>query len=110
MASNLTQIVVVERETPDLGIDSDEEQVWAPHGPMRAEVRPLRFTEAEREGATRIVQGYLLRVYTAHVEASALTASDRLLWKGLTLNIREVRQQPSNVRFTEIVAEAGITQ
>ncbi len=110
MASNLNQVVEVERETPDPGIGADEAQAWASVGLLRAEVRPLRFSEAEREGATRVVQGYLLRVYTAAVSALAVTAADRVRWNGLVMNVREVRHQPSNIRFTEIVAEAGVTQ
>lgn len=110
MASNLTAVVVLEREAVDLGIDSDEAQDWSAVGTFRAEVRPLRFTEAEREGATRELQGYLFRIYTSQARAMSMTAADRLVWNGRTLNIREVRDPDPRARFTEIIAESGVTQ
>ncbi len=110
MSSGMTAVVVVERETQDLGIDSDEDQDWSVVGSMRCEVRPIRFSESEREGAQRVLKGYLFRAYTAAVTALSLTESDRLQWNGITLNIREIRMPEARVRFTEIIAEAGITQ
>jgi head-tail adaptor len=110
MSSGLTAVLTVQRETVDTGIDSDEQQVWSTVGKLRAEVKPLRFTEDERQGAMRTVKGYLFRVYTSAVTAMSLTESDRLLWNGLTLNIREVRSPDARIRFTEIIAEAGTSQ
>ena len=110
MSSQMTAVVVLERETPDIGIDSDEAQDWSSAGTFRAAVQPLRFSEAEREGATRTVQGYLFRVHTSTVRALSITAADRLLWQGRTLNIREVREPEPRIRFTEIIAEAGVGQ
>lgn len=109
MPSLLTEVVEIERDTPDLDIESDETQRWSSVGTVRAEVRPLRFSEAEREGATRTVQGYLFRVYTRAVAAFAITAADRLKWSGIVLNIREVRRPPPGETYTEIIAEAGVT-
>lgn len=110
MSSGMTAVVVLERETVDLSIAADEVQEWFEAGTLRAEVRPLRFSEAEREGAVRAVKGYLFRVYTSAVRALGITEADRLVWNGMTLNIREVRAPEARVRFTEIIAEAGVTQ
>lgn len=110
MSSGLTAVVVVERETVDSGIDSDEQQVWSQLGSMRCEVSPIRFNESERQGAVRTVKGYQFRAYTSAVNALAITEADRFVWNGMTLNIREVRLPEARTRFTTIIAEAGVTQ
>ena len=110
MSSGMTAVVTLERETTDLGIASDEVPAWETVATLRAEVKPLRFSEQEREGAARAVQGYLFRVHTSAVRAHAITASDRFIWDQREFNIREVRQPEARVRFTEIVAETGTTQ
>jgi head-tail adaptor len=110
MSSGMTALLTVERETVDSGIDSDEQQDWASVGSVRAEVKPIRFSESERQGAMRTTKGYLFRVYTAAVRQLAITEADRFVWDGITFNIREVRIPEARTRFTEIVAEAGVTQ
>lgn len=110
MSSRMRGVCTLQRDTSDIGIDSEEAQAWTTVGTFRAEVRPLRFSESEREGAVRAVQGYLIVTHTSTARALAITAADRVLWNGRTLNIREVRDPDPGVRFTEIVAESGVTQ
>lgn len=110
MSSGMTAVVTLQREAEHLDPESDEAQDWREAGTFRAEVKPLRFTEDERQGAMRSVKGYLFRVYTSAVNALSITEADRLVWNGLTLNIREVRLPEARVRFTDIIAEAGVSQ
>lgn len=110
MSSRMRGLCTLQRDSSNIGIDSDEAQAWTTIATFRAEVRPLRFSESEREGAVRAVQGYLLVLHTSTVRAHTITAADRVLWNGRTLNIREVRDPEPGVRFTEIIAESGVTQ
>ena len=110
MSSRMRGVCTLQRDSSNLGIDSDEAQTWTTAGTFRAEVRPLRFSESEREGAVRAVQGYLIITHPSTARALAITAADRVLWNGRTLNIREVRDPDPGTRFTEIIGEAGVTQ
>ncbi len=110
MSSRMRGVCTLQRDGSDIGIDSDEDQEWTTVDTFRAEVRPLRFSESEREGAVRAVQGYLFIVHTSTVRALSITAADRIQWNGRTMNIREVRDPDPGVRFTEIIAESGVTQ
>lgn len=102
--------ITIERESTSLAADSDEEQVWASIGTIRASLKPLRFSDAERQGAVRTVKGYLFECYAGEIRALAVTEVDRIVWGDETLNIREVRMPDERTTFVEIVAEAGVIQ
>lgn len=109
MIGKLTEVVAVDVEDGQ-GID-EIEPIFREVARMRAEVKPVRATESEREGAVRDVSVYLFKVHTSALRATPIAAvSHRIRWAGRIFNIREVRAPMAREPFTDIVAEAGVSQ
>ena len=103
MLGTLTETIAIDVE------DGQGDAEWREICRMRAAVKPVRASEAEREGALRTVQVYLFKVLTSALRAMPVTASHRIRWKGTSYNVREVRSPVDREPFTEIVAESGVT-
>ena len=78
---------------------------------MFANVKPVRQSESERQGAERASRMYLFTVF----RREDITESMRLVWQESATsqqicNIREVRRGPTRDLTMTIVAEAGVTQ
>lgn len=111
MASTLGRLREVIRIDAETAQDEDDEAVpaWTEIGVMRAEARPVRASETEREGALRTVQVYLFTVLTSERRRVGVSSLHRIRWGSMAFNVREVRVPSDNVALTEIVAETGVT-
>jgi head-tail adaptor len=103
----LTEVIAIDREDPPA--DEEGDPFWVEVARMRASAKPVRASEAEREGAVREIQVYLFTVLTSALRSAPVSATGhRLRWKGRAMNIREVRRPVDQEHFTEIVAESGV--
>lgn len=85
-------------------------EAWTDIGTCWAKVTGQRMGEGERHDAMREAFTYLFKVPTPMARELALTADDRIVWRGGEFNIREVRTVPRRIAFTDITAESGVTQ
>ena len=108
MIGRLTEVIRVDVE---VGQAPDEiAPIYREIARFRAEVKPGRATESEREAAVHEVQVYIFKVLTSALRAAPVTAvGHRIRWAGRTFNIREVRTPVAREPFTDIVAEAGVS-
>ena len=111
MASGkLHDIVSVEAETRTPDGHGGFTHTWAEVGQLWAAVAPVRSAESTREGTLRNTTVYKVEVLAEAAAEIAITASHRLVWNGLTLNIREAPVQTSRSPMLPIIAEAGVAQ
>lgn len=105
----MTEIVALDIE--DSQGEDEGDPVWREVVPrLRAAVKSVRASDAERDGAVRDIQVYLFRVYAAALRETPISASrHRLRWLGRAYNVREVRVQGAREPWAEIVAESGVT-
>jgi len=74
-------------------------------GQAWASVSWVRGGEADRQGALRELHIYRFAVLSAAVEALGLTIKDRIVWNGLSYDIREQPRRLATEPETEIIAE-----
>lgn len=109
MLGRLSEVIAVEIEDGQ-GADAELAPIFREIGRMRADVRPVRASESEREGAVREVQVYLFKVLTSALRAVPVSSTGhRIRWQGRAYNVREVRSPVAREPFTEIVAESGVS-
>lgn len=102
----LTEIISVDQETTNA--DDEDAPTFLEIGRLRAEVKPLRATEAERANAVRTVSVYQFTVLARAAAAIGVTPQHRIRWGSLEFNVREVRTPPPQVPFLDIIAETGV--
>ena len=108
--ADLADLITIERETlTSDGSGHTFTSSWATLGQMYAEVKAVRASEAERQGAVRELHVMLFRVHAGEVRALAVRSADRVQWDGRQWNVREIRIGPPREMFAEIVAEWGVT-
>lgn len=103
-----TELVTFERESRVADGGGGAAASWATLGTAWAEVRYLRGGEAGQRGALRELSAYRFLVLSEAVAALGLTTADRLVWNGVTFQIREQPRRLPRSAETEIVAEAGV--
>lgn len=109
MLGRLSETIAIEIEDGQ-GADDEVPPIFREIGRMRAGVKPVRASESEREGALREVQVYIFTVLTSALRAMPVTSTDhRIKWNGRAYNVREVRTPIARDPFTDIVAEAGVS-
>ncbi len=82
-------------------------ETWADVGLIWCDIKPLRASEAERQGAVRSLSVYQFSADAMSVKAKAASPSDRLVWQGRAYNIRELRTPKSAMPDIDIIAETG---
>jgi len=78
---------------------------WSPRYTVWANVQSVRGREEERLGRLAAVETYLVTVRFA-VNA---TVTDRITWRGKTMNIRAAADREGTREFLTLECEAGVT-
>lgn len=76
---------------------------WATSFEDWAEAAPLYVSESDRQGAQRNVTQYRFTLY----RRNDVTEQMRILWEGVSYNIRGIRREGAQRLFMEIIAETG---
>lgn len=105
-----TELIAIERETRTTRPGGGMSSAWAEVGKMWAEAVYIGGGEGEARGAVRETVRYRFVVWSAAAEELAVTPKDRLVWNGVTYNIREQPRRLAKRIDTEIIAESGVTQ
>ena len=105
-----TELITTERETRTVRPGGGMSSAWASVGQMWAEASYIGGGEGEVRGAVRETVRYRFVVWSAATEEIAVTPKDRLIWNGVTYNIREMPRRLAKRIETEIIAESGVTQ
>lgn len=82
-------------------------EAWADVATIWCDVKPLRASEQERQGAVRALSVYQFSADAMTVAAHSTTTADRLAWSGRVFNIRELRTPKSSVPDIDLIAETG---
>lgn len=99
------RITVEEEQTVPDG-SGGQTVTWQSHVELFANVRPVRLSEEERQGAVRASRGYLFTIR----RRDDLEETMRISWRGEVFNIREIRLPRARVPHMEIFAQSGVTQ
>lgn len=110
-AGSRTEKIAIEREsrTPD-GAGGFATSGWVLVAEMWAEVQWIGATEGSDRGGQRSTSKYRFTVMSDAAHEAGVTPKDRIAWNGDLYNIRERPRRLPREPYTEIIAEAGVTQ
>jgi len=110
-AAALTERITFERVTLTSDGGGGSTEAWTTQYSCAARVMPMTGSKAGNEQATadklQAVVNYMVTVRRS-TETAAITAKDRIDWRGKKMQIRAIADSGPSPLYMEIICEAGV--